>query len=433
MSRRTLPTLVLLLCAAPLSAQDLRSTVQDLFQFGTGCAEPLCLNPSVTPGSHGRHFITALATGSTSLIGFLTDAIGVSVSNVPLGATSSGVTFSFEGGLPVSTSVSSGPVFGERAQTLGRSRVLIGANVTGVNFQSLRGVPLNGMVFDFAHDNGYAGDVGPNTRGDPLFENDVFEVRPNFSVNVTVASVFMTYGLLDHLDIGVAVPLVRTSVSGSSIGRVIPFGNGSPHFFGDTTGGLPRRYSDTSFVDGSATGIGDIAARVKINLHQSPRTGFAVLVDARLPTGDEKNFLGAGKASVRGMGIWSARWSDFSPHGNFGYLYRGGTRQSNAILTTVGFDQLLSPRATLAVDFIGEWQVGDSKLVIPGAVQIDSPIVRLVLPANIPNQHDHVVNASIGFKLKAGGLTFVTNGLMPLRKAGLQSDFIWTVGAERTF
>ena len=433
MSRRLLPTLALLLCAVPLSAQDLRNTVQGLFQFGTGCADPLCLNSAVTPGSHGRHFITALATGSTSLIGFLTDAIGVSVSNVPLGGTSSGVTFTFVGGVPVSTSVSSGPVFGERAQTLGKGRVLIGANATVVNFQSLRGVPLDGIVFDFAHDNGYTGDVGPTTRGNPQYENDIFEVRPNFSVSVLVTSLYMTYGLLDRVDIGLAVPLVRTSVSGSSVGTVIPFGSGSPHFFGDTTGGLPRRYSDTTFIDGSATGIGDVAARVKVNLHQTERSGFAILLDTRLPTGNEKDFLGAGKVAIRGLGIWSARLGDFSPHGNFGYLSRRGARENDAVLTTMGFDQLLSPWATMAVDFVGEWEVGASKLQIPGPVQIDSPFVRLVQPANIPNQHDHVVNASLGFKFNTSGLTIVTNALMPLRKAGLQSSFIWTVGLERSF
>jgi hypothetical protein len=433
MSRRLLPVLAVWLCAVPLSAQDLRSTVQGLFQFGTGCAEPLCLNSTVTPGSHGRHFITALVTGSTSLIGFLTDAIGVSVSNVPLGATSSGVTFTFEGGVPVTTSVSAGPVFGERAQTLGKGRVLIGANATGVAFRSLRGVPLNGIVFDFAHDNGYAGDAGPTARGNPVFENDIFEVRPNFSVNVLVTSLYMTYGLLDRVDIGVAVPLVRTSVSGSSIGTVIPFGNGSPHFFGDTTGGLPRLYSDTTFIDGSATGVGDVAARVKINLHQSARAGFAILLDTRLPTGKEQDFLGSGTAAIRGLGIWSARLGDFSPHGNVGYLSRSGARENDAVLTTLGFDQLLSPWATMAVDFVGEWLVGESRLQIPGAVQIDSPFVRLVQPANIPNQHDHVVNASVGFKFNTQGLTIVTNALMPLRKAGLQSNFIWTVGLERNF
>jgi hypothetical protein len=39
----------------------------------------------------------------------------------------------------------------------------------------------------------------------------------------------------------------------------------------------------------------------------------------------------------------------------------------------------------------------------------------------------------VGFKFNTSGLTIVTNALVPLRKAGLQSDFIWTVGLERNF
>ncbi|MGH7537735.1 MAG: hypothetical protein ACREMF_03800, partial [Gemmatimonadales bacterium] len=153
MARRFGPGLaLLLLIATPLHSQSLRSKVQELFRFGgAGCGNvPLCLYPGL-PTQHGNHFITALVTGQTSIIGFLTDAIGVSVSNVPISATSSGATFTFVGALPVKTSVSSGPVFGERSQTLGRNKLLVGANVTGVSFQSLRGVPLQSIVFDFTH------------------------------------------------------------------------------------------------------------------------------------------------------------------------------------------------------------------------------------------------------------------------------------------
>lgn len=431
MSRRWSLLFAVVLCAAPLSAQDLRTVVQNLFQFGTGCGNvPLCLYPDLGT-AHGTHFNTALTTGQTSLIGFLTDAIGVSVSDVPISATSSGATFTFVGGVPVKTSVSAGPVFGERSQTLGRNKLLIGTNVTGISFQSLRGVPLHSIVFDFTHL-----DTPPTGLGNPGFENDIFEVRPNIDVSVTVASLFVTYGILDRVDLSVAVPLARTAVSGFSIGSIRPFGPGSPHFFGDSAGdSLPtKRFQDTSVVSGTATGIGDIAARLKINLSQSDRGGFAVLVDTRLPTGDEANFLGSGHVSVRGIGIWSARFGDFSPHGNFGYLYRSGGKQNSALLATVGFDHLLSPWATMAVDVITQYELGASKLQLPGTVTIQIPAVRTVQTANIPDQRDHIVNGSVGFKFTTkGGMTFVTNSLFPLRKAGLQANIVWTVGAEHNF
>ena len=431
MSRRRLPILALFLCAGPLSAQDLRSVVQKLFQFGTGCdTVPLCLYPDLG-AAHGTHFNTALTTGQTSLIGFLTDAIGASVSDVPISATSSGATLTFVGGLPVKTSVSAGPVFGERSQTLGRNKLLVGANVTGISFQSLRGVPLHSIVFNFTHVRG-----ANDTLGSPAFENDVFELRPNIDVSITVASLFVTYGLLDRVDVSVAVPLARTAVSGFSVGAIRPFGPGSPHFFGNSSAdSLPtKRFQDTSIVSGTATGIGDIAARLKINLTQSDRGGLAVLVDARLPTGDENNFLGSGHLSVRGLGIWSARFGDFSPHGNVGYLYRSGGKQNSALLGTFGFDQLIAPWATMAVDVITQYEVGTTKLQLPGIVTIQVPAVRTVQTANIPNQRDHIVNGSVGFKFTTtGGITILANSLFPIRKAGLQANVVWTVGAEHNF
>ncbi len=432
MSRRLLLTLALLLYTVPLSAQDLRTVVQGLFQFGQGCGNvPLCLYPDLG-AAHGSHFNSALATGQTSLIGFLTDAIGVSVSDVPISATSSGATFTFVGGLPVKTSVSSGPIFGERSQTLGRNKLLVGTNVTGISFQSLRGVPLHSIVFDFTHL-----DTPPAPPlGTPAFENDIFEVRPNVNVSVTVASLFVTYGLLDRIDVSVAVPFARTAVSGFSIAAIRPFGPGTPHFFGDSSGdSLPtKQFQDTSIVSGTATGIGDIAARLKINLSQSDRGGFAVLIDTRLPTGDENNFLGSGHLSLRGVGIWSGRWGDFSPHGNVGYLYRSGGKQNSALLATVGFDQLLAPWATMAVDVITQYELGASQLQLPGSVTIQVPAVRIVQTSNIPDQRDHIVNGSVGFKFTTkGGITVLANSLFPIRKAGLQANVVWTVGAEHNF
>jgi len=435
MLRRLAPGLAfVVILAAPLDSQSLRSKVEDLFRFGSGCGPDvlLCLYSNL-PGVHGEHFNTALAQGEESLVGFLANAIGTSVSNVPISAASSSVTFTFEGGLPVKTSVSAGPIFAERAQTLGRGRVLIGGNATSVNFQSLRGVPLTSIVFDFTHQ-----DTGAPGLGNPEFENDIFEVRPVLDVNVLVASVFLTYGLLDRVDVGVAVPLVNTSLTGRSLASLRLFGvsDSSPHYFGDSANApvSERQQEATSSVEGSATGIGDIAARVKVNLKQSERTGFAMLVDARFPTGNEDDFLGAGDFAVRGLGIVSARWGDFSPHGNLGYLFRSGDLQTDAVLATAGFDQLVAPWATVAVDLITAWEVGESKVKLPGPTTIDTPFVRVVQTSNIPDGRDHIIDASLGAKFTSRrGFTFIANTIFPIRKSGMQANVVFTAGLEYNF
>src|SRR5204863_3736090 len=105
---------------------------------------------------------------------------------------------------------------------------------------------------------------------------------------------------------------------------------------------------------GSATGLGDVAARLKVNVAQTKHVGVAMLLDARFPTGDADNLLGAGAFAGRGVGIVSATWGNTTPHLNLGYAFRDGDLQNNSVLATLGFDQLLAPFATLAFDVLSD-------------------------------------------------------------------------------
>jgi hypothetical protein len=62
------------------------------------------------------------------------------------------------------------------------------------------------------------------------------------------------------------------------------------------------------------------------------------------------------------------------------------------------------------------------------------PFVRTVEPTNIPDMKDHRVSGSLGFKFRTpGGPLLVTNALVPLRRGGLQSNLIWTLGLDMSF
>jgi hypothetical protein len=419
--------LVSTLAAQTPTRVHLRDRIQDLFSFGN-CGKPLCLDNSVNAtNGHGSHFLPDLAVGNGAILGFLDAAIGSNASNVPLSASSSGVTFKFVGGLPVRTSGSLGPVFGERAQTLGKGRFVVGGNLSGVSFSSLRGVPLDQIVLNFSHQ-----DVPPAGLGDPVRENDVLQVRLNLGVNLLVSTVFATYGLTDRVDVGIAVPLVHTSLQGRSVGQFIPFGIPTSHFFsGDS---LHPVLTATAATFGSSTGIGDIAVRLKGSIRSTERMGIAVMADARLPTGSQEDLTGAGSLSVRALAIASARFGDFSPHVNLGYAFRTGKGRNDVLLATGGFDQPLSSWATMAVDVISEWQVGANSLVLPQTVVYQFPVQRTVEPTNIPEMRDHRVNGAFGFKFRTpGGPILVTNALVPLRRGGLQSNLVWTLGLDANF
>ena len=407
------------------SAQGMRDRIRELFSFGE-CGRPLCLDNSINAtNGHGDHFLPDVIANNGAILGFLTDAIAASAANLPLSATASGVTFRFVGGLPVRTSTSLGPIFGERAQTLGKGRFVVGANMSALNFTSLRGVPLNQIILNFSHD-----DVPPAGLGQPLRENDVLQVKLDLSVNLLVTTFYTTWGISDHVDIGLAVPMVHTGMTGRSRGQFFPFGIPTSHFFAGDSARPVLSASAATF--GSATGLGDIALRAKWSMYGDQNAGVAFMADARLPTGSDEDLTGSGHMSVRGILLASTRLGDFAPHVNVGYAARGG--RNDAILAAGGFDQPLSSWATIAVDALTEWQVGESSLKLPGDVHYEFPVARTISPTNIPNIKDHRMYGSFGMKFRTpGGPILVANALMPLRRGGLESRFIWTLGLDGNF
>jgi len=424
--RRCLIFAFLLAAAQPLAGQSLREQIRtDLFTFGN-CGQPLCLAGALT--GHGSHFIPATQSAAGDILDLLGNSLAASVSNTPVGATSSGVTYQFVGGLPVKTATSGGPIFGERSQTLGKGRFFVGTNISAMHFQRLRGVRMDDIEFNFTHQ-----DTPPlDTLGKPFFENDVIGVRVAMNVNLIVTTFVASYGLVDGVDLSVAVPVVHASVQGTSVATIHPAGYPSPHRFAGTDS--QPVMTAVAGMDGAATGVGDVAARLKINVSQSNSFGAALLLDGRFPTGNDDNLLGSGKFSGRGLGILSARFGTLAPHLNFGYVFRDAKQANNAIVATAGFDNAVASWATMAFDLLSEWQLGDSKLQIPGPVQYQAPFPHTVDPTNIPAQKDDFLSASVGFKFQTPrGVLITTNALFPLRNSGMQPSVVWTAGFEYNF
>jgi hypothetical protein len=222
-------------------------------------------------------------------------------------------------------------------------------------------------------------------------------------------------------------------MEGRSVGQILPFGPPPVlHYWGGTATDPILRASAATF--GSATGIGDVAGRLKINFHNAEHLAVAALADARFATGDPANFLGAGEFSIRGLAIFSSRFGGFSPHLNAGYVYRQGDVFNDGVIANGGFDQFLAPWATLAADVLSEWQVGKSKLQLPAPVQYQFPYARTVEQTQVPDQADNRVTASLGFKFRLGSAsTLVTNVLVPILKGGMSPPVAWTGGAEFNF
>lgn len=430
--------------AGRLSAQGLREKISDLFIFGPG-EEPLFLAGSGDPNNpaslqaHGRHFIPSSNAENGALISFITDALGSSIGSIPIGSTSGGETFRFQGGVPVRTSTSSGPIFAERAQTLGRGRVLAGISRTGFRFATLRGVDMRNIHLTFTHENvnfpgcdaQFGGDC--SKYGIPVLENDAMDFRLSMDLHVNVTSLYMTYGVSDRFDLSLVVPIVQADFRGESDAQILPFGGtAAAHYFAGTPANPVLTAHRESL--GSSAGLGDAAVRLKVNLRETPDASFAFLVDGRFPTGSQDDLLGSGKFAGRALIILNSKFGDFSPHLNAGYLHHGGDQQNDAVLGTLGFDHRMSDVFTLAADLVTELQVGNSKLPLPGIVTYDAPFRRTVMPTNIPDVRDDIVNGSFGFKMvPAHNTTIVLNSLFPLNRGGLRPNLVYTAGIEYTF
>jgi hypothetical protein len=428
----------------PSEAQSLRERISNLFVFGAG-QEPLFLAGSGDPNNpaalqaHGEHFIPASSAENAALISLIGDALGSSISNIPIGSTSGSESFSFVGGVPVRTSTSSGPIFAERAQTLGRGRVLVGASRTGFRFATLRGVDLRNIKLTFTHQNVdfpacdavFAGDC---TRyGVPAFENDEIDFRLSMDLDVSVTSMYVTYGVTDRFDVGLVLPIVQADFRGESTAQIQPFGGTSVAHFFEGTQTNPGLVGNRQSL-GSAAGLGDVTVRAKVNLREAPNASAALLVDGRFPTGSQEDLLGSGKFSARALAILNSRIGDFSPHVNVGYLHHSGTARNDAVLATIGFDQRMSDRFTLAADLVSELQVGDSKLNLPGTVTFEAPFRRTLEPTNIPDIRDDIVNGSFGLKLApARSVVLVLNTLFPLNRGGMRPNLVYTAGVEYAF
>jgi len=242
-----LATTLLFGVATTTHAQNLRQRISDLFIFGEG-QEPLFLAGSGDPNNplplqaHGMHFIPSSSAENSALIGTIGDALAQSISSIPIGSTSGSESFHFVGGVPVRTSTSAGPIFAERAQTLGRGRALVGISTTSFRFATLRGVDMNDIQLTFTHQNvdfpgcdaAFGGDC--TKYGVPAFENDVMDFRLSMDLDVRVTSAYVTYGVNDRFDIGLVIPIVSADFRGESFAQLSPFGGTtSAHYFSGTS------------------------------------------------------------------------------------------------------------------------------------------------------------------------------------------------------
>ena len=269
--------------------------------------------------SHFAHFV---GSAQTTLNQTVSTAIATQLAILPIISPASGFTYKYDSatGAFVRTTTSLGPVYTERAETIGRGKASFGVSYQRFRFQNLDGIDLHKIPAVFTHVPG----TGPNGAVEP-YEADVISTVNSIDLKLDQTLIYGTVGITDRVDVSVSVPIVDVRMGASSNATIIrvsgqnfvpapgvtPVSN--PHEF-NAAGALNAVYTS----NGSASGIGDVTFRVKGNLFTNENLGVALAVDVRTPTGNAREFLGSGSTGIRPFLIISGR-RRFSPHVNLGF------------------------------------------------------------------------------------------------------------------
>lgn len=360
----------LLAGAAPSAAQGpLADLVLDLIGRQFALSEE---------GPHRFHYEGA-ADVARSVNGSL---IAQLVNANPLSSASGGVAFEWD---PEANSFarrtdSFGPIFTERAETLGQGKYNFGWSYLRFDFDEIDGIPLasGDLRFEVEHE-----DQAPfdGTTFDNPVEGDLVEFRLRLGASTETFLLFATFGISDRLDIGLGIPLVTVDVDARLEARIVELStegalrDGRPiHRF---AGGSTQAEFSSSGSDG---GIGDLILRGKYRLTRQEGRGLATAAEVRLPTGDEENLLGTGSTQFKLLLIGSARFGKVSPHVNLGYTWAsGGDRlgeppeQSHLAF---GFDIPLNDKVTVAAELLARTQYGARSLVLSRETHLYRPCAK---------------------------------------------------------
>jgi hypothetical protein len=241
----------------------------------------------------------------------------------------------------------------------------------------------------------------------------------------------------------VAVPVIDVSLAVESNAQLRRIGTVDPaiHFFREDDGdfGDTRTFADAR----EATGIGDVHLLGKYVFHKQDLLAVAAGFDLRLPSGEERDLLGAGALGARPFVAISSTHRVLSTHFNLGYQWNGdsvlagdGLEHEEDLPDQVGyaagFDVGVHEQVTLAFDLIGQVLFNTPRVVPAEFHALDG---RTVFPdIDFTESSVSQTNVAAGAKINVlGRLLLDLNCLFALDDGGLRDRFTPLVGIEYSF
>jgi hypothetical protein len=410
----------------------------------------------------------------------LNAAIATQITLLPIASPASGFTFEFDRSTGVyrRSSQSFGPVLTERAETIGRHKIYIAGTFQRFRFDTIDGKPLHNWPAVFTHVAG----TGPNGAAEP-YETQFITSSNSLDLKVNQFTFFATYGVTNHFDVSVAVPLLQIGMNAASyttINRTVGTepadvngtlqpccSNGPPYanYFdpANQATSLTNTYSNNQHGRASAnnlygdpsrhdaSGVGDVILRFKDNIYRGERLNLALLTDLRLPSGDAMNLLGSGAIGWKPFVALSVRTGPITPHFNAGYQWNGESILAGNLITgtkanlpgfaffSAGSDIGISRRLTLAVDYLGQElinapRVGVATYTSQAPLVTTGQVGTFGTAAPVINQTYNQSNLAVGAKASVvGQLVLSGNLLIALNDGGLRQKVIPLIGLSYTF
>ena len=354
-----------------------------------------------------RRPVSFLERGRTQYGNAVDALVEAAARGLPIPAASGAFTYRYDQdtGRYERSTETFGPLYMERAATLGQGVWRVGATVQHLELDRFDGEAVG-------HDPDRLFFIGTgccvlNLRLKPIYHLYVLNV---------------TYGLLDDLDVNLAVPL-----------GTVNFDVRSSFSFG--VGAVPV----AAHVDRAREnlGIADTLARAKYRLGEwRGWTGAAGFV-ARLPTGDPGSALGTGDAELGPYLAASSRWwGRVEPDLNLGFDFNVNDLDLSSAHYAAGTTVRATDWLGLVVSFLGRSEVGRRvALADTAGPHVEARHITLRPFGGLDFTRKDFLDLSFGVRLRLyETLVFSLSGLYALNDDGLRSSQVSPVAAlEATF
>ena len=349
----------------------------------------------------------------------LTNGIGSQIGQFAVNSTVAAFRFDVERGVPVQVTKSLGPLFGERADTIGKGRFDFQVVWSNANYKKFNGQKLSSLSANISPT------PGPGTPPNAPGLDEQLQINLDVTVITNFVGFFGTYGLTDNWDVNLLIPLINNKIKANAKATMLD-ANGVPctqggscsgiYVINGTAPGTGDPSKDSSSED--KTGIGDILLRTKYNFLKNHETlpDLGVRGGVSFPTGNENNFMGVGEFRFQGLAVASKYYSSpvgmIGPHVNTGLVLVNNKSELNLFTYVAGFDLAPVPAFAFSLDLLGRHELDDKD-----------------------NSGKDIVDLAPGLKWAPFPNTLVQGAVqLPMNKnEGLRPDAVWTLGLGGTF